>query len=455
MNGPRKPSRDLTKIGRYQIESWIASGAMGDVYCAHDPVINRRVAVKILRYDPLYERYRIDWLERFRREAHAAGHRSHPHIVTIYDFGEDEGSSYLVMEYITGQSLDARIKQHGPMPFEEARAAILQVLDALGFAHTHGVIHRDIKPSNIMLREDGIVKVTDFGIAHVDSSELTLKGDLIGTPFYMAPEYFFGAKTDHRADIFSTGVVLFETITGTKPYHGRSVTEIISQMQTYGPDDILAHCPTLPPVVQDIIERALAFDAEQRFGSAAEFARALTEMRVSPVEHSKPVVVIPPAVPRPTAEQEASSSSLSFEGEPLLGQIETNLARFIGPVARVVLRRTIRDSSPGQPLSEIVQRVALYIDNATDRDKFIQATLVPRAETNPSSLGGREISTIPPNVLSRVEVELSRYIGPIARVLVRRQLTKSSTVSDLYRELAKHIPEGRDRDAFLNTSDSE
>ena len=336
-----------SKIGRYRIESWLASGAMGDVYRGHDPIINRPVAIKVLRRDLVRGGDFQSWLERFRREAHAAGRRFHPNIVTILDFGEEGGAPFLAMEYIEGRSLDALLKEAGRLSLERGVSIVLQILEALRFAHADGIVHRDIKPSNIMVLDSGDVKVADFGVAHIDSSELTVIGDVLGTPAYMAPEQLWGAPIDHRTDLFAAGVVLFEAITGVKPFRGKSVTEIISYMQTRGPEDVLAHVPTAPPVLKDVISRALAFDPDQRYASAAEFSRALIEASAADIslgpaatQREKPVLTATEA-PGPSSPSSVRSAADVSEGPPpsveLLAQLERNLTRIIGPLARIVI----------------------------------------------------------------------------------------------------------------------
>ncbi|MGC2201014.1 MAG: serine/threonine-protein kinase, partial [Stellaceae bacterium] len=178
----------VRSIGRYRIEALLGAGAMGEVYRAYDPAIDRLVAIKVVRPELIAGSGAEQLLERFRREARAAGRRVHPNIVAIWDFGDDNGVPFLVMEYIDGRGLNEIIKSSGLLAAKPAIAIIAQVLSALGFAHDSGIVHRDIKPSNIMVLIGGQVKVADFGVARIDSSEFTIVGDLLGTPAYMAPE---------------------------------------------------------------------------------------------------------------------------------------------------------------------------------------------------------------------------------------------------------------------------
>jgi len=177
----------VRSIGRYRIEALLGTGAMGEVYRAHDPAIDRLVAVKVVRPVLVAGSGGEQLLERFRREARAAGRRFHPNIVAIWDFGDDNGTPFLVMELVEGQSLDQLIKSCGSLEPRRSVAIVTQVLSALGFAHASGIVHRDIKPSNVMVLAGDQVKVADFGIARLEASEFTIVGDLLGTPAYMAP----------------------------------------------------------------------------------------------------------------------------------------------------------------------------------------------------------------------------------------------------------------------------
>jgi serine/threonine protein kinase len=211
-------------IGRYRIERVLGRGAMGVVYRAHDPEIDRPVAIKLVRSDLLDGEERETYLVRFRREAQVAGRCAHPNIVAIYDYAIHEGHPFLVMEYVEGESLAQALLRGASFTSGKACDLVLQVLEALTCAHGLGIVHRDVKPANILLVDKGRVKVTDFGVARIDNAMLTQGEFIIGTPSYMAPEQFNGEKVDQRSDLFSTGIVLFELLTGEKLFPGPTFT---------------------------------------------------------------------------------------------------------------------------------------------------------------------------------------------------------------------------------------
>src|SRR5438105_12385426 len=182
---------------------------------------------------------------------------------------------FLVMEYGERRILDEVIKSSGPLEPSRCVGIVTQVLSALGFAHESGIVHRDVKPSNILLLQNDGVKVADFGIARIDASEFTIVGDLLGTPAYMAPEQLAGAPVDHRTDLFAAGVILFEMLTGVKPFRGKSITEIISFMETRGPEDIRGLNPAVPEALQRVITKSVAFDPTKRYSNAAELSKAI------------------------------------------------------------------------------------------------------------------------------------------------------------------------------------
>src|SRR5882724_13513376 len=211
------------RLGKYEILQTLGSGAMGIVYLAYDAAIERKVAIKTIRKDVIGQDASSEVTARFRREAMAACRLTHPGIVAVYDYGEEDNVAYIVMEYAPGQDL-ARYAAERQLTLVEIAALMTQLLDALGFAHSAGVVHRDVKPGNILVGER--LKITDFGIARVADSSLTQTGVAMGTPAYMAPEQYMGIGVDFRADLFAAGVVLYELLTKTLPFDGNSLEEL-------------------------------------------------------------------------------------------------------------------------------------------------------------------------------------------------------------------------------------
>jgi beta-lactam-binding protein with PASTA domain/tRNA A-37 threonylcarbamoyl transferase component Bud32 len=263
--------------GRYRLERRIGTGGMADVYLAEDETLHRQVAIKILA-----DRYTQDegFVERFRREATAAAGLNHPNIVSIYDRGESDGTYYIAMEYIDGPTLKEEITSRAPLPEAEAVGYAQQVLQALEFAHRRGVIHRDIKPHNMMLTEDGLLKVTDFGIARAANQvEMTEVGSIVGTAQYLSPEQARGQTVGPQSDIYSLGVVLYEMLTGEVPFTGSSAVEIAMKQVNERPVPPSQKNRLISPAVEAIVMRALAKDPAMRFRSAREMADELERAR--------------------------------------------------------------------------------------------------------------------------------------------------------------------------------
>jgi serine/threonine-protein kinase len=263
--------------GRYRLERRIGTGGMADVYLAQDETLHRQVAIKILA-----DRYTQDegFVERFRREATAAAGLNHPNIVSIYDRGESDGTYYIAMEYIDGPTLKEEITSRAPLPEAEAVGHAQQVLQALEFAHRRGVIHRDIKPHNMMLTEDGLLKVTDFGIARAANQvEMTEVGSIVGTAQYLSPEQARGQTVGPQSDIYSLGVVLYEMVTGEVPFTGSSAVEIAMKQVNERPVPPSRKNRLVSPAVEAIVMRALAKDPATRFRSAREMNDELERAR--------------------------------------------------------------------------------------------------------------------------------------------------------------------------------
>jgi eukaryotic-like serine/threonine-protein kinase len=265
---------EIGNIGKYEIRRELGRGAMGVVYEGYDPAIKRIVALKMIRADQLAGENSIAVIARFRREAQAAGRLNHPNIVSIYDFGEEGGVSYIAMEFVQGRELKECFESNERFRIADILRIMSQILSALDYSHRQGVVHRDIKPANIFLLPDGSVKVADFGIAHIESSNLTQVGTVMGTPSYMSPEQIMGLPVDGRSDLFSAGVVLYQFLTGERPFAGSAATT----MQKVLKEDPLPPSTLnvqLPPAMDAVVRKALAKRADDRYQSAQEFSDEL------------------------------------------------------------------------------------------------------------------------------------------------------------------------------------
>ncbi|HEY6307723.1 MAG TPA: serine/threonine-protein kinase [Candidatus Angelobacter sp.] len=264
------PASDVRRFGRYEVLDELGAGAMGVVYRARDPAINRVVAIKSVSLVGQPPEAQSEYRERFRREAEAAGRLSHPGILTIFDVGEEPETHapYIVMEYVKGKSLE----QSGKLTSRVVVSLVRELAEALDGAHSQGVIHRDLKPSNILLTEDGHAKIADFGVAKLNLSELTASGQILGTPAFMSPEQLNGAPVDGRSDLFSLGVVLYTLLTGHRPFQGNSVITVSFKVVHHEPVPVEALNLQLPPGLNGIVVRAMAKNPAERYQRGMEMA---------------------------------------------------------------------------------------------------------------------------------------------------------------------------------------
>ncbi len=397
---------------------------MGVIYQAHDPAIDRKVAIKLIRADLISGDEHADWLARFRQEAQAAGRCAHSNIVAIYDFAVHEGNPFIAMEYVEGSNLSQVLARSGPFAPPAAIALIGQVLDALACAHGLGVVHRDVKPANILLLADGRVKMTDFGISRLDTSALTQTGSVLGTPSYMSPEQCRGEAVDARSDLFSTGVVLFEILSGEKPFKGRNFTEVAFQLLNEPPTDIRTRRADLPSSLIAVLQRALAKVPTDRFTSAAEMAVAL---RATTDEIADNTIVAPRA-------------RIAFT-EATLHTIEHKLAQHVGPIAHHLVQSAARQSHSLDELhATLVQRIEQPEVRARFRKELSGETSAPTSQPR---------ADIAPKEVQSAERELTHHMGPIARILVKRAMETAKSADEFWQQLAAHIGPEADRQIFL------
>jgi eukaryotic-like serine/threonine-protein kinase len=338
-------------------------------------------------------------------------------------------------------------------------SVILQVLDALVAAHRMGVVHRDIKPANILLVGGTLVKVTDFGISRIDRSDLTDVGMMIGTPSYMSPEQCRGLPIDPRSDLFSTGIVLYELLAGERPFAAPEPTAVVQRLLNEEPPDIRAINPAVGPALKSVLDRALAKAPADRYPSAADMAAALRALSASAsadtVLLDRTVIMpqaraganAPPEDARslPTEASGGIDASGRFDGATL-ATIERMLAGHIGPIARVVLKSAIRTGGTAEALADML---AANIARPEARDRFRAEVLAAlQRATSPRA------ATLPPAELERAQKELARYLGPIARVLVKRRAAEARSVTELWQLLSRDIEREDERTDFLNRAGS-
>src|SRR6266513_1171221 len=309
-------------LGRYQLERVLGKGAMGIVYEALDPKLHRKVAIKTILISQLDEETAKDFSMLFVREAHAVARLNHPNIVQVYDFGEEGDMAYLVMEFIRGDELKSTLSTGRQFDRKECVRIMCELLDALEFAHEAGVVHRDIKPANVMLDSQGRAKLTDFGVARVTDSdrthaERTQAGTVVGTPAYMSPEQIQGQRIDRRTDIFSAGVILYQFLTGQKPFTGEGAWTVAKKIVQEDPPMPSSINVALSPEFDRVVAKALAKDPDQRFATAREFSQALKRAAEGKpaIPEAEPTLVLPreARVPQATHPEALRSGEMELE----------------------------------------------------------------------------------------------------------------------------------------------
>lgn len=282
-------TRTQGTLGRYEIEAEIGRGAMGVVYRARDPKIDRWVAIKTICLAGQESADEQEYRERFLEEARAAGRLSHPGIVTIFDAAEDleTREPYLVMEYVSGQPLSNLMpRPGGQMEMETALRFVLEIAEALNYAHSQGVIHRDIKPANILVTDDGHAKIADFGVARLNYAMTTHTGQIFGSPAYMAPEQLMRGQSDARSDLFSVGVMLYSMLTGFRPFQGNSAETVCFKVMNVEPVPVTSFQTTIHPALDRVVLKAIAKEPDDRYQTGAQLANDIREfLSGNDIEH--------------------------------------------------------------------------------------------------------------------------------------------------------------------------
>jgi serine/threonine-protein kinase len=456
MTGAAMDPPRITHLGKYRIEAMLGAGAMGVVYRAFDPHIERHVALKTVRHDLFDGGERASLLARLRNEAQAGGRLAHPNIVGVYDYGETADTAFIAMELVNGQGLKQLLDAGRPLALATALDWFAQLLAALGFAHAHGVVHRDIKPANLLVSEQGRLKVADFGVAHVESSTLTLAGAMIGTPCYMSPEQFTGESVDGRSDLFSAAIVLYQMLTGCRPFTGASQAEVMRQVMHETPRAPSACNPALTPALDDVLMRALARRPDARFQTAADFQRALDHAPVPAddrtVLEARTVSPDGPLASGSGAWRGDSLPSLTMWPAAMLASVEMQLAGQIGPVARLLVRRAAARIAGAPDLPALVALLAPHVPSDKGRALFVAAFEEgSRAGTTHGAATSLDASRFPSLGVEEVRAAASKlavYLGPIANIVAKREASRSGSLEALHERLAAAISNEHDRSRF-------
>ncbi len=449
--------RHPERLGKYPITGVLGEGAMGVVYQAYDPDIRRMVALKTIRRQAGESAQAVAYTAaRFRNEAQAAGRLQHPGIVGVYDFDDDGQVAYIAMEYVEGHTL-AHYMAHG-VRFSEADVAsiVAQTLDALAHAHEHGVWHRDIKPSNLILTQAGRIKVADFGIARLEASGLTVANAVMGTPMFMAPEQFLGQGVDHRADVYGVGVVLYQLVAGRPPFVGTPEALMFQVVHQLPAPPSSVDGALLGPRFDAVVAHALAKEAAARPAGAAAMRAALAKtvgQGVPPAVSREAVLALPLAVSDAPTERFLPQSSDGLHDAPtwdttVLAQVEATLARHVGPMAAVMVRRASR-LCPDLP--SLQATLADQITNPQAREAFLGRSTVggsgvarpPGAAPAPTTPGSaaRQASGLTDAQIERAQRLLAAHVGPIAGVVVKRALGRTRQRDALFALLAESAPQ--------------
>ena len=441
-------------IGKYRVDGLIGRGAVGVVYKGYDEQIGRPLAIKTLRLDVIANLdNREIVLKRFATEARSAGRCLHPNIVTVFDYVEQDGAPYIIMEYVSAGTLESVIRSGTMLPLRQVGEIMAQLLFALDLAHSKGVVHRDVKPANILCPSAASIKVTDFGVARLDALEVTIPGGVgtIGTPNYMSPEQFLGRPVDGRSDLFSAGVILFELLTGTKPFVATDVPELMRMLLNQCPPALSTLRPGLWPHLDDVVQRALARNPEDRFQNAEQFVDGLNVAIEAVAADNSPPLDLTKISPAPGTEESRSTEDhlnhTMFEKlmPETLGAVEQALARSIGPIAKLVVWRVSKKVTDVESmLSSLAEHIANEDEAACFRD---EAELKLRNDRGVTGI--RLDAVISNDEIHAVTKALVPLIGPVARVIAERQAEIAIGRDDYYQRLAEAIPNEGDRNAFL------
>jgi serine/threonine protein kinase len=469
------------KIGKYKITRELGKGAMGMVYEGMDPVIERRVAIKTILAEYLEQAESEDAVARFKREAQASGRLNHPGVVAVYEYGEESGMSFIVLEYVEGKELKELLKKGQKFEMVHIFEIMKQLLVALDYSHKQGVIHRDIKPANIMIMRGLKVKVMDFGIARIESSSLTQVGTVVGTPTHMAPEQLMGLPADGRVDLWASAVILYELLTGRSPFLAETPAQVMHGVLQGDPIPPTAINPDIPAAFDNFITKALAKKADDRFQNAKEFLTALlqtlqgkdfsattamraftevektlTNAQAADLETMRSGPQATQVISNPGTRTMKAAAQLSIPADTLM-KIESSLTKYLGPISKVAVREGLQSS---RTIDDFFDALAEQIGDEEQRATFLsrvtplKQTISQPGAAAPAPAATAKTATQPravfsPEVLSTAEKRLASYVGPLAKLLIKEAAGSTGTIRDLYTKLAANIDDAAERKAFL------
>lgn len=451
-----------TKIGKYQIKRVLGKGAMGVVYEAFDPDIERRVAIKTLHPHLISDNDGDEFLTRFKREAQAAARCMHPNIVMVMEYGTDNDTPFIAMEYVEGTALNDLIRSEHSFSLKQIFNIISQMLKALSTAHGQGIVHRDIKPANVMVLKNGAVKLADFGIARIENSgDLTQVGALMGTPRFMAPEQTFGLPVNHRADLFSAAMIFYELL-GKLPNNLPLAVSNLPKIDGLSPNNRINYQQTIPAALVNVVLKGLSPKAEERFQDAKEFALAIKQV-----------------IPELKAGKNLNEGSSKLEAEQAipnsspeeLKAMESLLASYIGPMAKKLITHKIRLHPDN--IDALAQNLSEKIPNHNEREQFLKrwdnrglelgsglnsiasnpslSNTLNNADSTHLSQASQTLLTksIDEDTLIKLRDDYASYVGPMAARLIKRQADNVISLSELVHGLAADIPNTKERDKFI------
>ncbi len=443
------------RVGKYRITASLGEGAMGIVYKAFDPDIERRGAIKVLHPDLVRKKNAEEFLQRFKREAQSAARCTHPNVVTVLEYGQDGEMPYIVMEFVEGASLQDILKRRRPISLQKTLSIISQLLKALHSAHQLNIVHRDIKSGNVMiLKDDGAVKLADFGIARIAGGpDLTMTGAVVGTPKYMSPEQMFGLKVDARADLFSVAMVFVELLSYLPSNLPIPCSEL-PEINNLPPNNRIDYSILYPSALIPVITRGLAVKPDERFQNAREFMQAIKD--VLPQLKAKEMAA---AADEATAVVQESTQSYP-PSQDELDSMTRLLVEYVGPVAKNIM---IAHDAEHTAIEELATEISREIPTAEERAAFlkrwesISGTRIDTSRTTGTGTGtgtgSGAAASFDEELLEKMGADYAAYMGPMAARLVKHYSASSGDLQQLVEALASEIPDAGDsqkfRDAWL------